>query len=238
MEAIILAGGMGKRLRSSVPDLPKPMAPVRGRPFLAWLLDYWRQQGISGFVLSVGYKWESIRQHFGDSYQGLPVAYAREDTPLGTGGGLLLAAQALTEPGPFLLLNGDTFLEANLPHMVDCHTSAKASLTLALTQVTDSSRYGSVKLDGNGRITDFTEKRLSAGSSLINAGVYLMGRQTLLDVTGKRPMSLETDILPDLLQAGVPMTGCKVAGRFIDIGLPEDYARAAAVLAAGDETRV
>ncbi len=230
MEAIILAGGLGKRLRSTVPDLPKPMAPVRERPFLAWLMDYWADQGVTDFVRSVGYKWDGIRQYFGDSHRGRPIGYAREETPLGTGGGLLLAMRTLKDPGPFLLLNGDTFAQADLGELLNSHRAAKASLTMALSRVDDCSRYGSVQLSPDGLITGFKEKRAGSGSGLINAGVYLIEPAALQEFSTGRPLSLETDILPDLLQKRLAMAGCEIAGSFIDIGLPEDYERAASIV--------
>ena len=108
---------MGTRLRSAVPDLPKPMAPIKGRPFLEYQMDYWINQGVNQFLISVGYKKEAIVSHFGASYKGAQVKYVMEEQPLGTGGGLLLAAQDLDEP--FLLLNGDTFFEADLLYQFD-----------------------------------------------------------------------------------------------------------------------
>ena len=111
--AVILAGGLGTRLRSAVPDLPKPMAPIGGRPFLEYQLDYWIVQGISRFVLSVGYRHEAIMQHLGTRYKGIELEYAIEKRPLGTGGGLLLAAEKASRGGPFLLLNGDTYFAAD-----------------------------------------------------------------------------------------------------------------------------
>src|SRR3989344_6164126 len=113
MEAIILAGGLGSRLRATVPDLPKPMAPIHGRPFLEYLLDYWAGQGVSRFVLSVGYKRDIIEEHFATRYKGTEADYAVEDQPLGTGGGFLLRLNPLGRTGPFLILNEGTYLEVD-----------------------------------------------------------------------------------------------------------------------------
>src|SRR3989338_2427013 len=126
------AGGLGTRPRKAVPDVPKPMAPVGNAPFLAHLLDYWIGRGITHAILSVGYKADVIREYFGDCYEGIPIEYAIEETPLGTGGGLLLAAERLRESGPFLVLNGDTFFEVNLREMVRFHLERLAELTMAL----------------------------------------------------------------------------------------------------------
>ena len=117
--AIILAGGLGTRLRSAVTDLPKPMAPIGGRPFLEYQLDYWIAQGISRFVLSVGYQHEVIIDHFGTSYEGIELNFVIEETPLGTGGGLLLAAEKVGNDTPFLLLNGDTYFSVDLKTLTD-----------------------------------------------------------------------------------------------------------------------
>src|SRR3989344_9594340 len=114
MEAIILAGGLGTRLQSVVKDLPKPMADVNGRPFLAYLMDYWIKQGVKRFILSVGYKSEIIRDYFGDEYNGVSVAYSIEKKPLGTGGGLLLALKQLNSRGDFFGFNGGTFFKKKL----------------------------------------------------------------------------------------------------------------------------
>jgi D-glycero-alpha-D-manno-heptose 1-phosphate guanylyltransferase len=124
--AIILAGGLGTRLRSAVPDLPKPMAPIAGRPFLAYQLDYWIRQGVDRFVLSVGYRHESIMAYFGAAYRGIAVDYSVEQTPLGTGGGLLLALERLDGgQRPFLLLNGDTYFEVDLATLSAFHDCNK-----------------------------------------------------------------------------------------------------------------
>ena len=116
--AIILAGGLGTRLRGVVPDLPKPMAPISGRPFLEHQIDYWIKQGVSHFVLSVGYRHEVIVDHFGNRYKDAELDYVIEKTPLGTGGGLLLAVEKVGKDEPFLLLNGDTYFAVNLKTLV------------------------------------------------------------------------------------------------------------------------
>ena len=121
MEAIILAGGLGRRLRAAVPDVPKPMAPINDHPFLEYLIDYWISQGVDRFVLSVGYKHEIIKRHFGTRYKGIDVDYAVEDQPLGTGGGLLLALKRLRRTGPSLIMNGDTFFKVDLAPMRRYH---------------------------------------------------------------------------------------------------------------------
>ena len=230
MEAIVLAGGRGTRLRAAVPDLPKPMAPVGGRPFLEHLLDYWVRQGVTRFVLSVGYKREAVAAHFGPAHRGVPVSYAIEDQPRGTGGGLLLARAALAAAGPFLVLNGDTFFEVSLEALRKFHVANRADATLSLFRSPQPGRYTGIRIDPAGRIVSLA----SAGErgQPANGGVYLMERG-LLDGSPRQeaaPLSLEDDILPDALAGGKRLFGLECSGRFIDIGVPEDYARAENVL--------
>jgi len=231
MEAIVLAGGLGTRLRATVPDLPKPMAPVNGRPFLERLLDYWLQQGVTRFVLSVGYKHEAITRHFGSAHRGVPVSYAVEDWPCGTGGGLLLAACSLAAADPFLILNGDTYFEVSLGALHRFNALRRADATLALFRSPQQGRYTGLKIGKEGEVLS-----LGAGekSGLANGGVYLMGRGMLEGGSwpSHSPLSLEEDILPFALRAGMRVFGLEFAGRFLDIGVPEDYARAADVLGA------
>ena len=230
MEAIILAGGLGTRLRAVVPDLPKPMAPIRGRPFLEHQMDYWIGQGVTRFILSVGYKRELIEAHFGNTYRQCPVVYAREEEPLGTGGGLLLGlAEVLSDT--VLVLNGDTFFEVTLETMRAQHAARHAHVTVALHRVPHNDRYGEVVLDAHSAIVAFSAKP-SGSEGIINGGVYLMQRETLLGL-GWNPgdkVGLEQDLFPALLDRKLKMLGMECTGAFIDIGVPIDYQRAAAVL--------
>jgi len=229
--AIILAGGLGTRLRQAVPDLPKPMAPLDGRPFLEHLMDYWIGQGVRRFVLSVGYKHELIEKHFGATYRGAEVAYAVEAAPLGTGGGLLLAMEKLHAAGPWLVLNGDTFFDVSLAELRKFHEAKQAEITLSLFPVENNTRYTGVEIDGAQRITRL--KSTSDGSrQLINGGVYLLAETALSGLpyrTGDKA-SFESDILERALEAGKRLYGYSSNGKFIDIGVPEDYSRAAHLL--------
>jgi D-glycero-alpha-D-manno-heptose 1-phosphate guanylyltransferase len=230
ISAIILAGGLGTRLRSAVPDVPKPMAPLNGQPFLEHQLDYWIGQGVHRFVLSVGYRHEIIERHFGSAYRGAELDYAVEKTPLGTGGGLLLAAGKIEAAGPWLILNGDTFFEVGLADLVAFHEGKQAEITLSLFPVDDNTRYTGVEIDDAQRITAL--KSTGSGRQLINGGVYLMGPAALAGLpfkSGER-LSLEDDLLPQALFSGKRVYGHTVHGRFVDIGVPEDYARAAGML--------
>lgn len=232
MEAIILAGGLGSRLRAAVPDLPKPMAPINGRPFLEYLLDYWAGQGVSRFVLSVGYKRDIIEEHFATRYKGTEVDYAAEDQPLGTGGGLLLALKHLRRTGPFLIMNGDTFFEVDLAPMRRYHRERRAELTIALREVEANSRYGGVGIDKEGKITSFDNRARTADRALINGGVYLAEKSAFAGMAPESdvPVSIEDQLYPRMLAEGRRMYGFPSSGRFIDIGIPEDYRRAASVL--------
>lgn len=227
--AIILAGGMGTRLRSAVPDLPKPMAPVNGRPFIEHQMDYWINQGVDQFVVSVGYKKEVIMDHFGTNYRSTPLTYAIEEEPLGTGGGLLLAAQGLSEP--FLVLNGDTFFEVDLGKLLKFHSDHSSDWTFSLFRTSEVGRYMGieVKPDGEiGSLTTGTEEQ----RRLANGGVYLVNPSVLANksfVPGTK-LSLEDDLLPAMFVQGYKLFGLEFPGTFIDIGIPQDYFRAANVL--------
>jgi|ETNmetMinimDraft_11_1059920.scaffolds.fasta_scaffold01447_6 D-glycero-alpha-D-manno-heptose 1-phosphate guanylyltransferase len=231
--AIILAGGLGTRLRSEVPDLPKPMAPVNERPFLSYLMDYWIGQGVSRIVLSIGYKSHAIRDYYGDRYRHVELQYSVEEKPLGTGGGLLLALQQMQGGDDFLVLNGDTFFAVDLGVLMECHKHTGSDVTMALLDVAENDRYGGVSMDSNGRIASLDSSSGDAGSNRVNGGVYLMKRD-LFDgcaVDGLRQgCSLEDDLFPAILKNGKNVSGYLSSGRFIDIGVPKDYRRASTLL--------
>lgn len=231
--AIILAGGFGTRLRDTVPDLPKPMAPVNGRPFLEYQLDYWIGQGIKRFVLSVGYRHEAITAHFGATYRGIPLDYAIESSPLGTGGGLLLAAERLSGKADFILLNGDTYFEVELAALRGFHGDKKADWTFALFHTAEVGRYMGMDIASDGRITSLNSGARKPGR-LANGGVYLVNPDALR-IGAWKPgdkVSLEDDILPAVFDSGHRFYGFECSGTFIDIGVPEDYFRAPGLLAA------
>ncbi|MDP1682700.1 MAG: sugar phosphate nucleotidyltransferase [Burkholderiales bacterium] len=230
MEALILAGGLGTRLREAVPDLPKPMAPIRKRPFLEHQMDYWIGQGVTRFILSVGYMHELIEAHFGSAYRQCPVVYACEATPLGTGGGLLLGL-CQAQDDLVLVLNGDTFFEVNLTDLRARHDTSQADVTVALRRITHNDRYGEVALDTQGNVATFSAAA-SGGEGIINGGVYFVRPAVLLGL-GYAPgdkVALEQDLFPRLLKAEKRVVGFVTDANFIDIGIPEDYYRAADVL--------
>ncbi len=227
--AVILAGGMGTRLRSVVPDLPKPMAPVRNRPFLEYQMDYWIEQGVNQFIVSVGYMKEVIMNHFGASYRGTLVTYVIENEPLGTGGGLLLAAQGLREP--FLLLNGDTFFKVNLLDLQKFHDSRTSDWTLSLFRTNEVGRYMGVDMKNDGQIISL-QSTMGVPSRLANGGVYLIDPSVLEKtkfVPGNK-LSLEDELMQACLVNFTKVYGLEFSGSFIDIGIPEDYRRATDIL--------
>lgn len=214
MECIILAGGLGTRLRSVVKECPKPMAKVHSRPFLKYLMDYWVTQGISHFILSVGYLHEQIIDYFGTTFQNIPIDYAIEHEPLGTGGGLLQAVTHLNTQTPFLLLNGDTFFGVPLKELSSFHK--EGTCTLSLAHVKDNSRYDGVQCAPSGLITS-----LCAKETVINGGVSVVDPSLLHSYPEK--CSFEKEILPSLI-AQEKCFGLPIQRTFIDIGIPEDYA--------------
>ncbi len=229
-QAIVLAGGFGTRLRSVVSDVPKPMAPIGGRPFLAYLLDYLAAQGIKTVTLALGYLGELIERHFGERYRGIRLTYSYEREPLGTGGAVREALKLLNTNQPVWILNGDTFFACDLGACAKTHRAAAADVTLALKRVADADRYGLVEVDDNGLVTAFAEKRAGA-SGLINAGVYLVdpGAFARFDLPGPN-FSLERDLFERHL-LDLRLNTCPQDAYFVDIGVPEDYARAQAYFA-------
>ena len=222
-EAVVLAGGFGTRLRAVVSDVPKPLAPVAGRPFLHWLLDTLAQAGLRRAVLATGYLGEMVEAAVGPSHAGMEVRFIREEAPLGTGGALW-AALARTEGERVFALNGDTWLGVDFAAMAA--VAPGADLVFAVRPVPDRSRYGSVLLDGD-RLVGLQEKG-GTGPGLVNGGTYLLQRGLLAKRPQAGAFSFETEILerPD----GLDIRGYPVDGRFIDIGTPEDFARAQSVL--------
>jgi D-glycero-alpha-D-manno-heptose 1-phosphate guanylyltransferase len=223
--AVILAGGFGSRLREVVSDLPKPMAPVNGQPFLSYLMRYLNHFGVKHVVMSVGHLAEKITAKYQASFLGISVSYAVEETPLGTGGGLRKALLACSEDH-VLALNGDSFFDVDLRKFHSQHLASRSSMSVALRKTDDASRYGAIKTADDGRIESFAEKQSESGLGLINGGTYLIDRNWFLSEThDNRPFSLEKDFMENRAGSG-SLNGFEFTGYFIDIGVPEDYARA------------
>jgi D-glycero-alpha-D-manno-heptose 1-phosphate guanylyltransferase len=226
MEAIVLAGGLGTRLRQVVPDLPKPMAPVAGRPFLEILIGTLAAKGVDRVVLSVGHLAAAIVSHFGDRWRGVEIDYAIEATPLGTGGAVRLALGRCRRD-PVLVVNGDTFLDLELDALIARWRTHGRPLLVA-REVSDTSRFGRLSVAGD-RLAGFVEKGVP-GPGPINAGCYLVPRDLLTELPADAPFSLENDFLvPRGVRAGFEIFVSR--GLFIDIGVPDDYTRAQSLLA-------
>lgn len=225
--AIVLAGGLGTRLRSLVREVPKPMAPVKGRPFLEHLLDYWIGQGVREFVLSVGYREDIIREHFRDRYRDAVIEYAIERRPLGTGGGLLLALRAKERPDPLLVLNGDTLFDVSLPALRAEHERSGAGVTLALHETSGGGRYSAVDVAADGRVAALCSRNSRTPARYVNGGVYVLGPRVFdgVETPPEATVSLEDELLPALIEQGIRVQGYPSEGSFIDIGLPDDYLR-------------
>ena len=222
-ECIILAGGLGTRLRSEVPDLPKCLAPVAGKPFLHWVIRHLQSQHVERFILSVGYMHEKIEAFIADAYPLLPVTFSLETTPLGTGGAIKLALLQCSG-NDVMAVNGDTLFETDNDRLMYYHDENKAACTLALKPVKDSYRFGSVEIDAQGNIVAFSEKKFIQ-SGLINGGVYLLDRQCFEQADLPVAFSFEKDYLETYIGAQ-KMIGVQDDGYFIDIGIPADLKKA------------
>jgi D-glycero-alpha-D-manno-heptose 1-phosphate guanylyltransferase len=229
-EAIVLAGGLGTRLRSVVSEVPKPLAPVRGRPFLAYLLDTLAAQGFARVVLATGYRGEQVAAAFGGHWQGMQLIHSREPQPLGTGGAIVLAMQHIRGAACFVL-NGDTYLQLDYADFDACTRQTGLPLGMALAGVADTTRYGAVTIDGV-RVTGFIEKG-RGGQGYINAGVYRIECALLAGRPADQAFSFETEILRPTVERGAVAAYTRTRD-FIDIGIPEDYARAQQVLGTGE----
>jgi NDP-sugar pyrophosphorylase family protein len=226
--ALILAGGLGTRLRGLLPDTPKVLAPVLGRPFLAFLLDALDAAGARRVTLCTGYQADKVEQAFGLTYKGLTLRYSREEQPLGTGGALRRAAAA-QDGERFLALNGDSFVACDLAAFDAWHNEHGFAAALVLARVDDAARFGTVDADERGAVRGFHEKQGRAEPGWINAGVYLLGRELLLGLPEQGAVSIERDAFPHWLGRG--LGGYRVDAPFLDIGTPESLARAEAFLA-------
>ena len=223
MQALILCGGFGNRLRTVVNDRPKPMALIHGRPFLEYIIEFIVKQNMKEITFCTGYLGHQIKDYFKDGKEwGCSITYSEEQEPLGTGGAVKLAQEVITDEN-FFILNGDTFLALDYGEMVASHIQNRSFLTMALSQVENVERYGSIELTQNGRIQLFTEKNQISSSNYINAGVYLCSRDILKHIAAEKRISIESEIFPKLLEEDLPLYGHKTDGYFIDIGIPETY---------------
>jgi D-glycero-alpha-D-manno-heptose 1-phosphate guanylyltransferase len=226
-EVVILCGGRGTRLRSVIQDVPKPMAPVGGRPFLEIILSQYAKLGFRRAVLSTGYMAPLISGHFGERFEGLELRYSIDPEPLGTGGAARAGALAC-EGGAILVCNGDTYLEFDFFAARALHSLTGSPVAVAL-QVPDTERYGRIEIDGESK-AHFVGAGV-AGEGFISGGIYFLPRALLLNEPRPAPFSLESFVF-DPTRSG--MVRAHVAqGRFIDIGIPEDYERAKSMFGGG-----
>ncbi len=223
-EAVFLAGGFGTRLKSVVKDVPKPMADINGKPFLHYLITYYAKQGINHVVLSVGHLHEVVQSYFGNNYKGVAISYAIENHPLGTGGAIRESLK-LTRTKEVLVANGDTMFAVDVAKIAGFHHKNKANFTLVVREVNDVSRYGSISLNNDFRITGFKEKNSAKGHGYINGGVYLIDTSFFNKFNFPQTFSIEKDFFEKRYSEGA-FYGKPCANYFIDIGIPADYAKA------------
>lgn len=223
MEAVILAGGFGTRLQPVVKNIPKPMAEINGRPFLAYLLDFLTTQNIETVILSVGYKNEVIQEYFGNNYKDINIKYSIEGSPLGTGGAIKKSLSLIKQDNCFVM-NGDTLFKADLSQLCTCHKTNLADLTMSLKPMKDFDRYGTVSLNDTNRITGFEEKQYKQ-SGLINGGIYLIKSDLLKNCDLPEKFSFEKDFI-EKYYTKLKFYGVISNNYFIDIGIPEDYKKA------------
>ncbi|EAK8782827.1 nucleotidyltransferase family protein [Campylobacter coli] len=214
MQAIVLAGGLGTRLKSVVQDLPKPMAPINGKPFLAFVLEYLKKQGIAEVILSVSYKYELIQEYFKDEFEGMKIRYNVEKELLGTGGAIKDALKLIQNQ--VYVLNGDTIFDIDLKKLF----LNNSKICIALKQMQNFDRYGTVNVDDQGIVTSFEEKVFKK-QGLINGGIYLLKKDIFDNFDLEKKFSFEKFLQEnfELLKIQTQIFN----DYFIDIGVPQDY---------------
>ena len=220
---VILAGGFGTRLRPVVSEHPKVVAPVLGRPFLTFLLDQLGAVGIHRIVLCTGFKADIVKKLIGDKYKNANILYSEESEPLGTGGAIRLAQEKISSD-MFVVMNGDSYVNADLNRFFCWYRSAGHAAAIYLTKVVNIRRYGHIVTSANGEIQKFIEKGFNSGSGWVNAGIYLLNKRLFTSQPAAEPFSLENDFFPGLIGSGLYAYKAKTA--FIDIGTPESFFRA------------
>lgn len=240
MQAIVLVGGEGTRLRPLTSDIPKPAVTLVDRPFLAYAIEWLAAHGVTEVVLACGFLPDVLREALGDhEHAGAAITYAVEPEPLGTAGAIRFAAEALGErlEDRFLALNGDVLADLDLSALVRAHDERGARATIALHPVEDSSAYGLVRCDADGQVLEFLEKTGEAVPGEINAGAYVLERSVLDLVPAGRAVSIEREVFPRLVGEG--LHGLLLDGYWMDIGTPERYLQASwDILEGRVETRV
>jgi D-glycero-alpha-D-manno-heptose 1-phosphate guanylyltransferase len=222
LDAIILAGGLGTRLREIISDLPKVLAPVNNRPFLDVILSFLNKCGcVQRVVIAVGYLADKVMKEYTDRHEyGFEILFSEEKELLGTGGAIGKALP-YTKTEDVLALNGDSYVDVNIADLIETHKKKHAVMTIVLTEVENTSRYGRVKLNSEQRIVSFEEKTAGQAGDYINAGMYLFNRELFYSIQKNGTISLEKELLPIFLEKGV--YGHITHGKFMDIGVPETY---------------
>lgn len=230
--SVILAGGYGTRVKHLLPNVPKPMASVAGKPFIEWIIRYLKQQGITQNVLSTGYLGGVIEEHFQTQpVEGTEIYCCREKEPLGTAGGFLNAvSQTNLSPDAWLVMNGDSLIVAQFNQLVHHLNDHKVAGVILGVSVDDASRYGSLVIDRAGNLIRFAEKK--AGQGIINGGVYLFRHEILQQFPTAFPLSFEYDVFPALLKQNVRIKVHSIKAPFLDIGTPESLPQAEAFIQA------
>ena len=226
MEVIVLAGGMGTRLRAVISDLPKPMAPVNNKPFIEYLFIWLSKYPVTRIILSVGYKAEVIADYFGDNFQNIPLVYVKEPEPLGTGGAIKLALNQVIDD-EFLIINADTYFPVDLDIFKDFHERTGSKLSIVLKKMTNFDRYGTVELKDK-TILNFNEKKFCE-EGFINGGIYLVKKDFINSLSLPEVFSFEKEVLEKQAMTG-NLKGMTFTDLFIDIGIPEDYYRASEIV--------
>jgi NDP-sugar pyrophosphorylase family protein len=224
--ALVLAGGLGTRLASLLPDRPKVLAPIAGRPFLDILVEELALRGLRRFVLLLGSRSEQVVEHVearrGQWPAGVEIEFSVESAPLGTGGAVKYAERFCD--GRFFLLNGDTYFDLDVAALAHAHARTRALVTIAAATVEDAGRYGRLEVSAEGAVARFREKDVAAGAGLINAGIYLVEPALLAQIPAGRAVSLEQEVFPALLAGGQKIAVSAQTGAFFDIGTPSSYA--------------
>lgn len=221
--AVILAGGLGTRLRKVVSDRPKGMSIVCERPFLSYLLDQLADAGFRHIVLCIGYLGEQVKKFFGSKYGFLRLSYSQETEPLGTAGAIRLALP-LFKSKSLLILNGDSFFETDLKVFVEQHYKKGSNVSLLLVEMIDTSHYGSVNIDANYMVKSFDEKVVNSRHGWVNSGIYLIEEHMIKTIPVSKSVSLEHEMFPEWIGNG--LYGFQRRGRFLDIGSPETFVKA------------
>lgn len=234
IDAVILCGGLGTRLRKEVRDRQKCMAEVVNRPFLDFIIEYLQRCGVERVILCVGYMAEMVKKYYQERVKGCEILFSEEKEPLGTGGAVR-NAKFLIQTDPFLVMNGDSFCPVNLHDFINSHIKKQALASVVAAKADKSSDYGSIIMRRTNRIIDFAEKvKIEKKTNFINAGIYLFNKDIFTFMPNRHKFSLEYDLFPAIVDK--KFYGYKTKMSFIDIGIPKSYQKARKLLTSSFET--